>query len=149
MKGDALMSDVLPIAEAKKHFPSIIREASENLKLYRVANAQRRDAPRAVVIGEEALRVLIGEITFSPQWEEDTEHGLWSVVVEAIGIYGQGPTRDDARGDLLEAAIEFADLYLEDIAYYFRHGRKDWYRYALAIALAAGDQEKLVSLFGV
>lgn len=148
-KGLSVLPAILPVAEAKKHFPAIVREASENLKLFRVANAQRREAPRALVIGEEALRALIGEIRLTPEWEQDVERGLWSVVLPELDIYGQGPTRDEAAADLIEAALEYAALYLEDAALYFRFGRRDQYRYVLAIALAAGDRAALARLLGI
>lgn len=143
------MPEVLAVAEAKKHFPAIIRESSEALKVFRVGNAQRRDAPRAVILGEEAIRTLLGDLKFTPEWEEDKEQGLWSAVVPELDIFGQGATREEARDQLLAAARDYANVYLEDVPFYFKVGRRGHFPYVLAVSLVADQPEKLASLLGV
>lgn len=143
------MRDVLPVAEAKKNFTALIRESSEALKVFRVANAQRRQSPRSLILGEAAMEVLLERLTCSPRWEEDPAQRLWSVHVPELDVFGQGATRDEAADDLIEAAVEYSEVYLEDVPFYFKAGRKDHYPYVLAVLLAAGDRDKLRRVIGV
>ncbi len=141
--------EVLAIADAKKNFSSIVRESSEALKLYMVGNALRREAPRSVILGEQALRVLLRGVQGHPVWEEDAEHHLWSVEVPEFEAVGQGETKEEAVKDLLWAVVELAEDYIEDIAFYFKIGWQDKLPFALAAFLAADDPERLRRLLGV
>lgn len=140
---------VYPIAEAKKQFPSLIREATQNLRPILVANAQRKDSERAVILGEEAVLALLQDLPATPDWEWDEEHGLWSVVIDEFDVWGQGATREEARADLIFGARDYAGAYMDEPAWYFRAGRAAHYAYALAITLAGDDDERVARLLGV
>ena len=141
--------EVLAIADAKRNFSSIVRESSEALKLYMVGNALRREAPRSVILGEQALQVLLRGVQGHAVWEEDTEHHLWSVEVSEFHVFAQGETKEEAIQDLLLAAVEMAEDYVQDMALYFKMGWQDHFPYALAVVLSAGDPERLRQLLGV
>lgn len=141
--------EVLAVAEAKKNFSSIVRESSEAMKLYMVGNALRREAPRSVILGEEALQVLLQGVQGHPVWEEDAEKHLWSVEVPEFDAVGQGETKEEAVQDLLEAAVDLAEDYIENMALFFKVGWQARFPYALAIFLAANNPARLRKLLGV
>ena len=85
----------------------------------------------------------------TPQWEHDSEHGLWSVYVPQLDVFGQGATRDEAAEDLLETVREYVEFYLQDPLFYFKAGRRDHFPYVLAVALAADDPKQLRQILGV
>lgn len=140
---------VYPIAEAKKQFPALVREATQNLRPILVANAQRKESERAVILGEQAVLALLQDLPATPEWEEDSEHGLWSVVVDEFDVWGQGVSREEARADLIAGARDYAGAYMDEPTWYFRAGRAAHYAYALAITLAGDDDERVAKLLGV
>ncbi len=140
---------VLPIAEAKKNFSAIVREASEGLRCFRIGNAQRHDAPRAVVLGESAVETLLECLECHPAWEHDEEQGLWSVAVPELGVFGQGVTKDSAVADLLKAAVDSAAAYLEDPVFFAKVARRQEYPFVLAVFLYADEPLKLRSFLRV
>ena len=140
---------VLSISDAKRQLPAVLRQSSEQLKVFRVGNARRAGAPRALILGEEAVRVLLGNRKLTLQWEYDEETGLWSVYAPELDVFGQGATREKAAEDLLETAKEYVLLYLEDPLFYFKAGRRDHFPYVLAIALAGDHPEQLRQVLGL
>lgn len=143
------MTGVISVSEAKKELPQLIREAGEQLKLFTLANVQRRDAPRVVLLGERTLQTLVEHLSCTPEWEEDGEHGLWSVYVPELDVFGQGKTREEAVNSLIEAAQEYADLYLEDAPFYLKVNREHHYPFVIALALARGDRGKATKVLGL
>lgn len=143
------MTSVIGVAEAKRELPQLIREAGEQQRLFTLGNAQRRNAPRVVLMGEQILEALLEAPACTPEWEEDTEHGLWSVYVPELDLFGQGNTRDEAASDLFAATQEYADLYLEDLRFYFKVNRQHHLPFLLAFTLARGDRDKAMRVLGL
>lgn len=137
------------MAEAKKHFSELIRESSEALKCFRVGNALRRDAPRSLILGELAVQALLDGLQCHPQWEKDKKQGLWTVVVPELDVFGQGETKEAAVRELLEAAVEMAAVYTQDVAFYFKVDRRHQYPYVMAVLLSADDPDRLRQFLGV
>lgn len=137
------------VGKAKERLPQLIRESSEAQKFFRVGNANRHNAPRSWIIGEESMETLLSFVRFTPQWEEDPGQGLWTVYVPELDIWGQGETQEMAAEDLLETVEEYAVLYLEDVPFYRKAGRKEHLPYVLTMALAAGNNPKMRKLLGV
>lgn len=143
------MPAVLPVSEAKRHFTIIHRQASEGGRVFMVADGRRKDAKVSVTLGAEALQAVIADVKFTPEWIEDTENGGWTVVIKELDIFGEGDTRDEAIADVVKTAAEYAQLYSEDAALYFRMGRRNQYRYVLRILLAVAQGENLRTVLGL
>lgn len=135
------MPDSYSIYDAKSNFSMIVRDSAEHSKVFLVSNAQRKAAPRAVVLGEDMMRVLLDHFVCHPEWEEDPEMHVWTVFVPEIDEWGEGPTKEAAVADLVDSAAELADMYLADTDFYFRHGRSQEFAYMLRIALAKEADE--------
>ena len=97
----------------------------------------------------QTLETLVEHLSCTPQWEEDREHGLWSVYAPELDVFGQGESREDALNSLIEAAQEYADLYLEDAPFYFKVNRQHHYPFVIALALARGDRKKVTKVLGL
>lgn len=69
------------------------------------------------------MNAMLDSHAFHPQWEEDTEQRLWTVYVPEIDVWGQGPSREDAAGDLVGAALDYADVYRHDTDFYAKVGK--------------------------
>lgn len=143
------MPAVLAVSQAKAHLPELVRQASEEMRLFAVGNARRRDAKRAVIMGEEALAALVEGVKFTAEWTEDTELGGWTVYIPEIKVYGEGETREEAAKDAVKAAIEWAELYMEDAPLYFRSGFADQFPYVVKLLLAQTTGEDLRKVLGV
>ncbi len=130
------MTDSYSIYEAKTNLSMIVRDSAEKGKVFTISNAQRKRAPRAVVLGEEILRLLLEGYVCTPEWEEDSRNGMWTVYIPEIDDWGQGSTKEEAVLDLLEGVKELADTYLSELPFYLRGGRTRELPYLLKIALA-------------
>lgn len=143
------MPSVLSISHAKAQLPELVRQASQNLKVYRVGNARQRDAKTSVILGEEMVQAILENIKCHPVWEEDSETRLWSVVVPELDVFGQGETREQAAQDLLATVNDYVQLYLEDAPFYFKVGRKEHLPYVLALAFHGGDADSQLQILGL
>lgn len=132
---------VFAVGDAKKEFSRLVRESSEQMRVFTVQNAQRHGAKAAVIISEETMDLILQRFTFIPQWEEDREQGLWSVYVPEIDVWGQGETREQAAEDLVSAAIDYADVYMDDVRFHIKVGRQDHLPYILRIYRTGGDRQ--------
>lgn len=139
----------LPVSEAKRDLSRIVREASEHWRVFTIQNAQRRDAAACVVMGEEAMAMILDRFTFTLEWEEDREQGLWSVYVPEIDAWGQGESRESAAQDLARATQDYADIYLDDVPFYVKVGRGDHLPYILRINRTHGDHAEVRRVLGV
>lgn len=116
---------------------------------YRIQNAQRHEAAASLIIGEEAVSLILARYTFTPQWEEDQEQGLWSVYVPEIDAWGQGETQDRSAEDLVTAVLDYMDVYLEDVPFQIKVGRGEHLPYLLRIYLASEDRQAVRQVLGV
>lgn len=135
------MPDSYSIYEAKTNFSMIVRDSAEHGKVFMVGNAQRESSPRAVVLGENLLRLLLDRFICHPEWEEDVEKGMWTVSVPEAGAYGEGGSKGEAVQDLLENAKALSEGYLEEADLYLKFGRAEALPLMLKIALARDDAE--------
>ncbi len=135
------MPDSYSVYEAKTNLSMIVRDSAEHGKVFTVANAQRKSAPRAVVLGEAAVRALLDAYVCHPEWEEDAEKHLWTVWVREIDDWGEGPTKEAAARNLVASAKELAEIYLAEIQMYLQHGRSAEFPYMLKIGLSQDDDE--------
>lgn len=135
------MPDSFSIYDAKTNLSMIVRDSAEHGKVFMVANAQRKSAPRAIVLGEEVLRSLLDHFVCHPEWEEDAEKHLWTVAVQEIDEWGEGDTQESAIEDLIDGAVDLADLHLSDIDFNFRVGRAAELPFMLRVGLARDRSE--------
>lgn len=135
------MPDSYSIYEAKTNLSMIVRDSAEHGKVFLVGNAQMKAAPRAVVMGENLLHLLLDRFVCHPEWEEDAEKGMWTISVSEAGAWGEGSSKDEAVQDLLENAKALSEGYLEEADLYLRFGRTQALPIMLKIALARDDAE--------
>lgn len=133
------MPDSYSIYEAKTNFSMIVRDSAEHGKVFMVGNAQREASPRAVILGENLLRLLLDRFICHPEWEEDAEKGMWTVSVSEAGAWGEGNSKSEAVQDLLENAKALSEGYLEEADLYLRFGRTEFLPMMLKIALARDE----------
>lgn len=149
MAGKGAKKMVLAVSEAKKDFSRIMRESSEHLRFFKIQNVQRHAASASLLIGEEAVDLILARYTFTLQWEEDQEQGLWSIYVPEIDVWGQGETKDQAAEDLLTAVLDYLDVYLEDVPFHLKVGRREHLPYLLRVYLASEDRQAVRRVLGL
>ncbi len=142
------MPPTLSVYEAKREFSSLVRESSELGKVYLVANAQRKHAPRTVILGASTLKTMLERYDFHPQWEEDAGQRLWTVYVPEIDVWGQGPSQEEAAEDLVSAVLDYVGVYRRDVDFYARVGKAGHFPFVLRLLLAE-DREQVRSILGV
>lgn len=140
---------VLAISEAKRDFSRLVRESSEELRIFRIQNLQRHRATASLLIGETAMDLILAGYDFTPQWEEDAEQNLWTVYVPEIDVWGQGATRDDAAEDLVTAVLDYVDLYFEDVPFQIKVNRGAQLPHLLRISRAGEDRQAVRRALGV
>ncbi len=139
----------LAVSEAKRDFSRIVRESSEQLRVFTVQNAQRHGAASSLVIGGTAMELVLSHFTFTPQWEEDADSGLWTVYLPEIDVWGQGETRLQAAEDLIDAALDFMRVFLDDIPFQIKIGRGHYLPYLLRLYQAGDDRQAIRGILGV
>ena len=108
-----LSQQALPISEAKARFSELVRKAGTGLE---VLSANKHDSTLLVsIVRTDILTAALDSLTFTICETVDAELGVTTVAVEEIPVYGEGQTREEAIQSLLDATLDYAEVYLERI----------------------------------
>lgn len=79
---------------------------------------------------------------------EGQHYSLYNV---ETGVYGVGPTKQEAVEDFIDNISDYAQVYFNDLTYYLSHsgGRREHYWYLRRILQCDGDREKLFHVLGL
>lgn len=50
--------------------------------------------------------------------EYDNELKLWTLSIEQVDIYGEGPTEEEAANDLVKSTLEYIEFYYDNLDFY-------------------------------
>jgi len=81
--------------------------------------------------------------------EQDAELNIWTVSVDELDIYGEGPTKGEAVEDLVTSTLDYLELYYERLDLYARYDTVQKKAVVAKLARCEGDREKLRRLMGV
>ena len=159
----ALSAGVLLIRffAAAKSVPVFLRDRQEKLrrqvaalrreavtgKEFLLADARRKDDYPASLISTVLLDELCETKTFSYEWldkpGEGSEH--YSLYNMETGVYGVGPTKQEAVEDFIDNILDYAQVYFNDLPYHLSPsgGRREHYWYLRRVLRCEEDREKL------
>ncbi|BAF60679.1 hypothetical protein PTH_2498 [Pelotomaculum thermopropionicum SI] len=134
------------VHEAKNKLTALRREAAAG-KEFLLADVRRKDDSPVSLISTGLLDELCETKTFSYEWldQPGSESENYSLYNVETGVYGVGPTRQDAVEDFIDNILDYAQVYFADLPYYLSPsgGRRAHYWYLRRVLRCAGDREKL------
>lgn len=138
--------DQKSISEAKRDFPSIVREAGQGYETI-AANNKSIPSPKVSIISTDLFEEILKEgYPFHPTVEEDKEGLGYTVSLEELLIHGEGSTLSEALQDLAENLVDYAGDYLRRMDFFRQiENRKRHYPYLRRIA-ACNDIKQVMEV---
>ncbi|MBT9135422.1 MAG: hypothetical protein DDT34_00477 [Firmicutes bacterium] len=112
--GVNLLSQALPVSEAKARFSELVRKASSGLE---VISANKHVSGNLVsLVRTDILTAALDALTFTLVETTDPDLGTITIAIEEIPVYGEALNREEAIGSLIDALADYSAVYLERIA---------------------------------
>lgn len=140
------------VHKAKNKLTALRREAALG-KEFLLTDARRKDDCPVSLISTGLLDELCEAKKFTYEWldrpgEESEHYSLYNV---ETGVYGVGPTKQEAAEDFIDNIVGYARVYFDDLPYYLSPsgGRREHYWYLRRVLRCGGDRGKLFSVLGL
>ncbi|MCL6448439.1 MAG: hypothetical protein K6U04_09865 [Armatimonadetes bacterium] len=137
------------VHEAKNRLTVLRREAAMG-KEFLLTDTRRKDDSPVSLISTKLLDELCETKKFTYEWldqpDERIEH--YSLYNVETGVYGVGPTKQEAVEDFIDNILDYARVYFDDLPYYLSPsgGRREHYWHLRRVLRCEGDREKLFSV---
>ena len=69
-------------------------------------------------IEKTLLDFMFQYVPITLEKEYDDELKLWTLAIDQVDIYGEGPTEDAAEEDLVKSTLEYIEFYYDNLAFY-------------------------------
>jgi predicted RNase H-like HicB family nuclease len=138
---------------AKRLFGEIINKAERGEEIIVIdALRNKGDEKNAVsIISTQSLDNLFSRIApFKLIWEYDQILKGYTVTIEGLStVYGEGNTKEEAIEDLIDALLEYTELYYSNIEWFTSENSATNFDFPFLrrIARCNGDREKIKQLF--
>jgi len=113
---DMFISEAIPLSVVKRDFSKYNRLAQLGLEIL-VVNKHAKTATTSLV-DSDVLSVLMDGLRFSIIETDGEELGGMTIAVDELPVYGEGDTREEAVADLLEAVVDYCNVYTDNIEMY-------------------------------
>lgn len=138
---------MLVLSEAKKHLADVIKESNKKLRLFFIKDEET--SLRSWVLGEGLAEKLFENFSCRVELEKEPKLGFWTAYVPELDLWGRGDTKEEAADDLLAAALDYMEVFLENIPFYIGAGRKNHLPYVFRLLTTGGNKEKLKEFLGL
>ena len=99
-------------------------------------------------IEKTLLDVMFSYVPITIAKEYDDELKCWTLAIEQVDIYGEGPTEEAAAEDLVKSTLEYLALYYDNLAFFADDTAEK--KTAMAkLARCEGNPELLRTILGV
>ena len=71
-------------------------------------------------IEKAVLDFLFKHAPLSVVKEYDAELKLWTFSIDQVDIYGEGPSEEAAKADLIKSTLEYVEFYYDNLEFYGR-----------------------------
>lgn len=99
----------------------------------------RREKPVVLVLRDEVDRLVASRAPFEVKGA--VTGGQFAFWLEDVPVHAVGADLDDAEEQFLDALVDYADLWYQELRYAPNHAGNQWL--ALRVAMYAGDREEL------
>ena len=69
-------------------------------------------------IDKYLLDVMFKYVPITIEKEYDDELKVWTLAIEQVDIYGEGPTEETAADDLVNSTLEYVEFYYDNLAFF-------------------------------
>jgi hypothetical protein len=135
------------LGEAKEHLGEVIEDSNSKLRLFFIKDEET--SQRSWVIGERLVKALFAGFSCSAELEKEHCLGFWTAYVPELDLWGRGDTREEAEEDLLSAALDYVEVFLENLPFYIGAGRKKHLPYICNLLLVMDSKNKMRKLLGL
>ncbi len=133
--------------EARKHLSDIVNESNNKLRLFFIKDEE--NSTRSWVMGDKFMELLFDGFSCQVEWEKENKLGFWTAYVPELDLWGKGDTWEEAAEDLVSAALDYMDVFLNNIPFYLKAGRKKHLPYVFRLLQIQGNQDKMKEFLGL
>jgi len=114
------MLQVNSISQTRTEFQKLFKQAILSNREFLAENAKETSSDETVSIIRTKLldEWLDRAYTFNPEWEYDEENELWSVSLHEIRIYTDAPTKEEAKDQLIDLALDYCEDYFNRLDFF-------------------------------
>lgn|GEM_PF-1717827 len=138
---------LLALGEAAKDLAEVIKESNKMLRFFLIKDEQSE--LQSWVLGERMAEMLLQDFSCRVEWEKEHKFGIWMVYVPELDVWGKGDTEEEAAEDLVSAAVDYMEVFLKCIPFYFGIGRKKHLPYIVRLFLVRGNRDKIRAFLGL
>ncbi len=142
-----------PLNEVEKQLAAIIEDSNHLLRIFFIDGQEPADGQKpfagAWVIGERLAGILLEKYSCQVEWEKEHIFGIWIAYVAELDLWGTGDTKEKAAEDLISAAEDYREIYLNCLSFWLGAGRQKHLPYVLRLALLRGNREKIKEFLGL
>ncbi|MBE3587356.1 MAG: hypothetical protein IMW93_02160 [Thermoanaerobacteraceae bacterium] len=142
----------ISVHEAKNRLTALRREAAAG-KEFLLSDVRRKNDSPVSLISTGLLDELCETKTFSYEWldrpgEESDHYTLYNV---ETGVYGVGPTKQEAVEDFIDNILDYARVYFDDLPFYLSPsgGRREHYWHLRRVLRCEGNREELIRVLAL
>lgn len=135
------------LSEARKHLADIVSDSNKKLRLFFIKDEE--NSLRSWVMGEKFVELLFDSFTCQVEWEKESKLGFWTAYVPELDLWGKGDTWEEAAEDLVSAALDYMEVFLNNIPFYLNAGRKKHLPYIFRLLMLQGNRDKMREFLGL
>ncbi|MDD5603027.1 MAG: hypothetical protein PHG48_02950 [Eubacteriales bacterium] len=129
-----LYDEIIGFKELRDNISLVMENVMGDYQVVLSENAKKNRSGSVSIISSEILNYILSVYKFESLLSYDQKTGQYEVIIDKIGIYGSGATKDEAIDNAAEMALDIADDYFRNSGLYVRlPGEREKYPYFLRI----------------
>jgi len=108
----------IPISEAKRDFSRLYKQAEAGREI--IMTIKKSGLSNVSLINSGILDVIIEEMAIPIEETPDERLGGLTIAIPYLPMYGEGEIREEAIENLINAVVEFCEVYIKKLELYKR-----------------------------
>ena len=137
----------VPVSTAKSKFSDYFHQASKGLE---VITRNQTSNEIVSLLSTPMVSAMLDNMKFTIEETVDEElDNVVTIAVNELPVYGEGKTREEAIVDLIKTALEYTEIYLDQIDLYSRVDSPMKQAYMLKLIRCGMDETALRKALGL
>jgi hypothetical protein len=141
-----LYTEPIPVSKAKTQFLECYRLATQGYEVV----TQKRSSEHVSIVSTSMISAMLDALKFSI--EETVEEGYdhpFTISVNEVPLYGTGTTREAAIENLIDATIEYVEIYQEKMEVFNKVDSPQSKMYMLKLIRCGNDRDAIRKAYGL
>ncbi len=129
-----IYDDIVGFRELRNNISLVMDNVMNDYQVVLSGNVKKSRSGSATIISSDILNEILSVYKFEPVVSYDKGTRQYEIMIDKIGIYGTGASKDEAISNTVDMVVDIADDYFKNVGIYARiPGEKEKYPYFLRI----------------